>query len=53
METKFGVIDWDRYIIESRKHLDQVGLEENPSTVVSKLGVGKQQLVEIASYNFV
>jgi len=48
MATKFGVIDWDRYIIESRKHLEQVGLDENPSTVVSKLGVGKQQLVEIA-----
>lgn len=48
MATKFGVIDWDRYIIESRKYLEQVGLEENPATVVSKLGVGKQQLVEIA-----
>lgn len=48
MTTTFGVIDWDRYIIESRKYLDQVGLDENPSTIVSKLGVGKQQLVEIA-----
>lgn len=48
MKTTVGVINWDKYIIESRKYLDQVGLKEKPATVVSKLGVGKQQLVEIA-----
>lgn len=48
MKTRFGIINWDKYINESKKYLDQVGLRENPSTVVSKLGVGKQQLVEIA-----
>jgi putative multiple sugar transport system ATP-binding protein len=48
MQTKFGVIDWNYYIIESKKYLDQVGLHEPPETMVSKLGVGKQQLVEIA-----
>jgi putative multiple sugar transport system ATP-binding protein len=48
MRTRFGVINWDKYILESKKYLDQVGLNEKPATVVSKLGVGKQQLVEIA-----
>lgn len=48
MKTRIGIINWDKYIIESQKYLDQVGLREKPSTIVSKLGVGKQQLVEIA-----
>jgi putative multiple sugar transport system ATP-binding protein len=48
MQTKFGIINWNYYIAESQKYLDQVGLHEPPSTIVSKLGVGKQQLVEIA-----
>jgi len=48
MQTKFGIINWDFYKKESKKYLDQVGLHEHPETVVSKLGVGKQQLVEIA-----
>jgi putative multiple sugar transport system ATP-binding protein len=48
MKTRMGIINWDKYIIESKKYLDQVGLNEKPETVVSKLGVGKQQLVEIA-----
>ncbi len=48
MQTTFGIINWDRYIKESNKYLKIVGLHEPPETVVSKLGVGKQQLVEIA-----
>ncbi|MDR1252184.1 MAG: ATP-binding cassette domain-containing protein [Treponema sp.] len=48
MNTRLGVINWDYYIKESQKYLDRVGLKENPYTTVSKLGVGKQQLVEIA-----
>jgi putative multiple sugar transport system ATP-binding protein len=48
MKTRLGIIRWDRYIKESQKYLDRVGLKENPGTIVSKLGVGKQQLVEIA-----
>ena len=48
MKTTFGIIPWNHYILEAKKYLDQVGLHENPSTVVSKMGVGKQQLVEIA-----
>lgn len=48
MQTKFGVINWNKYIKESKKYLDIVGLSEPPETIVGKLGVGKQQLVEIA-----
>ena len=48
METKFGIINWNKYIKESKNYLNIVGLNEPPETVVSKLGVGKQQLVEIA-----
>jgi len=48
MQTKVGIINWNKYIKESKKYLDIVGLQEPPETVVSKMGVGKQQLVEIA-----
>jgi len=48
METKFGVINWNKYIKESKRYLTTVGLNEPPETIVSRLGVGKQQLVEIA-----
>ena len=48
MQTTFGVINWNYYIKESKNYLNQVGLNEPPETMVSKLGVGKQQLVEIA-----
>ncbi len=48
MKTTFGIINWDHYIKESNKYLEIVGLKEPPETIVSKLSVGKQQLVEIA-----
>ena len=48
MQTKFGIINWNKYIKDSKKYLDTVGLNEQPETIVSKLGIGKQQLVEIA-----
>jgi putative multiple sugar transport system ATP-binding protein len=48
METRFGIINWDKYLQNSREYLKTVGLNEPPETIVSKLGVGKQQLVEIA-----
>ncbi|MDR1218052.1 MAG: sugar ABC transporter ATP-binding protein [Treponema sp.] len=48
MKTTCGVINWNHYIKESQKFLDRVGLKENPSAIISRLGVGKQQLVEIA-----
>ncbi len=43
-----GLIDWNRANHEAAELLEQVGLRENPTTPVGQLGVGKQQLVEIA-----
>ncbi|WP_112246120.1 multiple monosaccharide ABC transporter ATP-binding protein [Kribbella monticola] len=42
------LIDWNRTNAEAAQLLDSVGLRENPVTPVGQLGVGKQQLVEIA-----
>ncbi|TDV44779.1 monosaccharide ABC transporter ATP-binding protein (CUT2 family) [Actinophytocola oryzae] len=46
--TQRGMIDWNRVNHEAAKHLRRVGLRENPVTPAGELGVGKQQLVEIA-----
>ena len=46
--TRGGVIDWPRTWARTRELLAKVGLDENPTTPVEKLGVGKQQLIEIA-----
>ena len=43
-----GVISWDRANRQAMELLARVGLAENPLTQVKHLGVGKQQLVEIA-----
>jgi putative multiple sugar transport system ATP-binding protein len=43
-----GVISWDRANRQATELLARVGLAENPLTQVKHLGVGKQQLVEIA-----
>ncbi|RKR92067.1 monosaccharide ABC transporter ATP-binding protein (CUT2 family) [Micromonospora pisi] len=43
-----GLIDWNRTNHEAAVLLRRVGLAENPVTPVLDLGVGKQQLVEIA-----
>jgi putative multiple sugar transport system ATP-binding protein len=43
-----GLIDWNRTNHDAAALLARVGLAENPVTPVLDLGVGKQQLVEIA-----
>ena len=43
-----GLIDWNRTNAEAAALLARVGLHENPTTPAMELGVGKQQLVEIA-----
>ena len=43
-----GVISWDRTNSEAHDLLTRVGLSENPLTPIKQLGIGKQQLVEIA-----
>src|SRR5450830_485690 len=47
-QGKNGIIDWQQAYAKTRELLRKVGLNESPDTIVSKLGVGKQQLVEIA-----
>lgn len=43
-----GVIDWDATNSEAAKAMELVGLKEKPSAIIRNIGVGKQQLVEIA-----
>ncbi|MFZ1469942.1 MAG: multiple monosaccharide ABC transporter ATP-binding protein [Paracoccaceae bacterium] len=43
-----GVIDWPQAFQKTEGWLRKVGLFEPPTTPVGKLGVGKQQLIEIA-----
>jgi putative multiple sugar transport system ATP-binding protein len=45
---RFGWIDWNKTNSEAAKLLLKVGLNDNPITRISDIGVGKQQLVEIA-----
>jgi putative multiple sugar transport system ATP-binding protein len=42
------VIDWNETVKRANEMLRMVGLNINPATLVRDLGVGKQQLVEIA-----
>lgn len=44
----FGVIDWDANEARTAALLKTVGLNEDPKTLITNIGVGKQQLVEIA-----
>jgi putative multiple sugar transport system ATP-binding protein len=46
--AKNGVIDWNESFSKTKELLDRVGLHELPSTLITNMGVGKQQLVEIA-----
>ncbi len=43
-----GVIDWSKARLRALDLLARVGLREDPDTQIKHLGVGKQQLVEIA-----
>jgi putative multiple sugar transport system ATP-binding protein len=47
-QSTAGVIDWGLSNSRAQELLKKVGLDEPPGTRVSRLGVGKQQLVEIA-----
>ncbi len=46
--THRGLIDWDATNREAAKLLARVGLGDSPDVPVNEIGVGKQQLVEIA-----
>ncbi|MDU1848432.1 multiple monosaccharide ABC transporter ATP-binding protein [Niallia alba] len=43
-----GVINWNETFLRAKALLQKVGLKESPNVKVSEIGVGKQQLVEIA-----
>ncbi|MBT0995505.1 ATP-binding cassette domain-containing protein [Cellulomonas sp. DKR-3] len=43
-----GVVDWNKTNAEAARLLARVGLNELPDTKIKDIGVGKQQLVEIA-----
>ncbi|MCF0149765.1 MAG: ATP-binding cassette domain-containing protein, partial [Clostridium sp.] len=47
-QSKNGIINWDTTINKSKELLNRVGLNESPETLIMNIGVGKQQLVEIA-----
>ncbi|WFE21609.1 sugar ABC transporter ATP-binding protein [Solwaraspora sp. WMMD937] len=47
-QTRRGLIDWNHTNHQAAELLRRVGLTENPTTLVTEIGVGKQQLVEIA-----
>ncbi|HSK68613.1 MAG TPA: ATP-binding cassette domain-containing protein, partial [Candidatus Limnocylindria bacterium] len=44
----FGGINWDATYEKAEEHMREVGLKESSRTLVKDIGVGKQQLVEIA-----
>jgi len=46
--AKNGIINWNECINRTKQLLEKVGLDENPNTLITNIGVGKQQLVEIA-----
>ena len=48
IRNSMSVMDWDKTKEEAKKFLDMVGLEVDIYSLVGTLGVGKQQLVEIA-----
>ena len=46
--AKLGVIDWFEAFRRTQDLLKKVGLKDHPNTLITNLGTGKQQLVEIA-----
>lgn len=46
--AKVGVIDWNKAMAKTKDLLTEVGLSDSPDTKIVNLGIGKQQLVEIA-----
>jgi len=46
--SRFGLLNPGKAIQETKSLLEQCGLDASPKTIVKNLGVGQQQLVEIA-----
>jgi putative multiple sugar transport system ATP-binding protein len=47
-QSKRGVIDWQASRAKAKALLAKVGLSDSPDSPVGTLGIGKQQLIEIA-----
>lgn len=45
---RMGVIDWNKLYFETTKWLNTLGLKVAPDAMIGSLGIGQQQLVEIA-----
>lgn len=48
IHNNLSVMNWDKTKKEAKKYLDMVGLDVDIYSLVGSLGVGKQQLIEIA-----
>ncbi|MBD3922603.1 ATP-binding cassette domain-containing protein [Paenibacillus sp. PR3] len=46
--SRGGIINWNETTLRTRELLQRVGLYESPNTLIKDIGVGKQQLAEIA-----
>ncbi|MCL2736807.1 MAG: ATP-binding cassette domain-containing protein [Propionibacteriaceae bacterium] len=46
--ARAGIIDWRATTSAAQELLTRVGLDEDPDTRIADIGIGKQQLVEIA-----
>lgn len=46
--TKGATVNWNETILKAQDALKKVKLDINPATKIKELGVGKQQLIEIA-----
>ncbi len=47
-QKRGGRLDWDTTYKKAEEYMQVVGLHENPRTLIKDLGMGKQQLLEIA-----
>jgi putative multiple sugar transport system ATP-binding protein len=47
-QARWGMIDWNKARRRAGELLRKVGLREDPDTLITNIGTGKQQLVEIA-----
>jgi D-xylose transport system ATP-binding protein len=48
LPTRRGLVDWNQATLRARALLDEVGLATDPAGRLGDLGIGQQQLVEIA-----
>lgn len=47
-QAQYGIVNWNDTITHTRELLKKVRLNESPNTLITNVGIGKQQLVEIA-----